>query len=516
MSTHSTRASGETRFVGNDRVLFGIIFGVLAFWLFAQTTLNISPVMAADLGIETGVMNIAVSITALFSGIFIVVVGSLADRFGRVKMVQIGFVLSIIGSLLVGSAPSGGLASVFLMLGRILQGLSGAFIMPASLALVKAYWDGAARQRAISLWSIGSWGGSGFAALFGGVMAENVGWRWIFFAAAAISLLGMLMVAGTPESRAASTGAYKFDTAGVLTFMVMMVALQVFATQGGAMGWTSLPTLGLLAGSVVFAVLFYRIESGNPNGFVDFALFRNMTYTGATISNFLLNATAGILIVAMLLVQVGGGMTAQQAGFLTIGYAVAIVAFIRVGEKLLRRFGPRPPMIWGSLIVGAAIACLLPTNLTLGAYKPLAVAGFTLFGLGLAFYATPSTDAALSALPDAQAGSGAGIYKMASSLGASFGVAISATVFTALSGGNRSIAWIEGVISYLGRQDNLAVRQAAFFALAINLLMVVAAIVSIVVTIPGRKRSEGARVSGATVVGGDPGIIKRARSRARS
>ena len=482
--------SGRNDFVGNDRLLFGIIFGVLAFWLFAQTTLNISPVMAADLGIETSVMNIAVSITALFSGIFIVVIGSLADRFGRVMMVRIGFVLSIIGSLLVGFAPSGSLASLFLMAGRILQGLSGAFIMSASLALIKAYWQGAARQRAVSLWSIGSWGGSGFAALFGGLMAQNVGWRWIFFAAAALSLVGMLMIGGTPESKAETTGAYKFDTAGVLAFMVMMISLQVFATQGASLGWTSLAALGLLAAGIVFGILFFRIESGNPNGFVNFKLFRNMTYTGATISNFLLNATAGILIVAMMLVQAGGGMTAQQAGFLTIGYAVAIVAFIRVGEKLLQRFGPRRPMIWGSLIVGAAIACLMPTNLMLGTYKILAVAGFTLFGLGLAFYATPSTDAALSALPDDQAGSGSGIYKMASSLGASFGVAISATIFTALSESNQSVAWIEGVISYLGRQDNLAVRQAAFFALAVNLLMVIAAIISIMVTIPRRKPIE--------------------------
>lgn len=487
MTAQSSRVGGETRFVGNDRVLFGIIFGVLAFWLFAQTTLNISPVMADDLGVATSVMNIAVSITALFSGIFIVVVGGLADRLGRVKVVRIGFVLSIVGSLLVGLAPSGSLATTFLMLGRIIQGLSGAFIMPASLALLKAYWDGAARQRAVSLWSMGSWGGSGFAALFGGLMAENVGWRWIFFAGAAISLLGLLMMAGTPESKADTKGAYRFDTAGVLTFMVMMVSLQVFATQGGNLGWTSLPTLGLLAAGIVFGILFFRIESGNPNGFVDFGLFRNMTYTGATISNFLLNATAGILIVAMMLVQAGGGMTAQAAGFLTLGYAVAIMAFIRVGEKLLQRFGPRRPMIWGSLIVGAAVACLMPTNVTLAVYKVLAVVGFTLFGLGLAFYATPSTDAALSALPDDQAGSGAGIYKMASSLGASFGVAISATVFTALSDRDRPVQWIEGVISYLGRQDNLAVRQAAFFALAINLLMVLAAIVSIMATIPKRR-----------------------------
>jgi DHA2 family multidrug resistance protein-like MFS transporter len=412
-------------------------------------------------------------------------------------MVRIGLVLSIAGSLLIALAPSGGLAPVFLMLGRILQGLSGAFIMSASLALIKAYWSGAARQRAVSLWSMGSWGGSGFAALFGGLMAENVGWRAIFFAAAAISLIGMLMIGGTPESRAEARGKYRFDTAGVLTFMVMMIALQVFATQGAALGWTSMAALGLLAAGIIAGVLFFRIESGNPDGFVDFKLFRNMTYTGATISNFLLNATAGILIVAMMLVQAGGGMTAQQAGILTIGYAVAIVAFIRVGEKLLQRFGPRKPMLWGSAIVGIAIALLLPTNLMLGTYKLLAVAGFTLFGLGLAFYATPSTDAALSALPDDQAGSGSGIYKMASSLGASFGVAISATIFTAMSSSSSSGQWIEGVITYLGRQDNVAIRRAAFFALAVNLLMVIAAIISIMVTIPARRPAADASRDGS-------------------
>ena len=155
---------------------------------------------------------------------------------------------------------------------------------------------------------------------------------------------------------------------------------------------------------------------------------------------------------------------------LTLGYAIAIVAFIRVGEKLLQRFGARKPMIWGSLIVGLSIAMLMPTQLLLRQYTILAVASYTLFGLGLAFYATPSTDAALSNLPDDQAGSGSGLYKMASSLGASFGVAISAAIFTALSGDSGSTRWLEGVITFAGRQDNVAVRQAALIALAFNLL----------------------------------------------
>jgi MFS transporter, DHA2 family, multidrug resistance protein len=100
-------ARAPSGYRGDDKLLFGIILGVLAFWLFAQTTLNIAPAMAADLNVATSVMNIAVSITALFSGIFIVVIGGLADRLGRVKILMWGFVLSIVGSLLVGVAPPG-------------------------------------------------------------------------------------------------------------------------------------------------------------------------------------------------------------------------------------------------------------------------------------------------------------------------------------------------------------------------------------------------------------------------
>jgi DHA2 family multidrug resistance protein-like MFS transporter len=78
---------------------------------------------------------------------------------------------------------------------------------------------------------------------------------------------------------------------------------------------------------------------------------------------------------------------------------------------------------------------------------------------------------------------------MASSLGASFGVAISAAIFTALSADDEPMQWLEGVITFAGRQDNVGLRQAALIALAFNLLMVVAAIVSITLTVPkGRGR----------------------------
>jgi DHA2 family multidrug resistance protein-like MFS transporter len=486
-ASHAGRTAGV--FVGNDRLLFGMILGVVTFWLFAQSTLNIAPDMQRDLGLAAGTMTNAVAMAALFSGIFIVVMGGLADRLGRMRILRLGFVFGIAGSLLVGLAPAGPLATPMLLLGRAVQGLSAACIMPSSLSLVKAYWDGPARQRAVSLWSIGSWGGAGLGALFGGVMAQSLGWRWIFFFSVGVSLLGLWLVRGTPESRSAAKGDYRFDLPGILAFMVAMVALQVLVTQGSSIGWGSPMAIGLAIATVVAAIAFFRIESGNANGFVDFRLFRNPVYTGATVSNFLVNATVGMQLVSLQLVQMGGGMSAQQAGLLTLGYAIAIIAFIRVGEKLLQRFGPRKPMIWGCAITGLAIALLMPTNVMLDAYRVIAVVAYTLFGLGLAFYATPPTDAALSSLPMDQSGSGSGIYKMASSLGAALGVAISGAIFAALGAGT-GIRWLEGVVTFQGRIDNLAVREAAMVALGFNLLMVAVAIASIVLTIPPGKRRE--------------------------
>lgn len=484
---NQTVSSTETPFQGNDKLLFGMILGVVAFWLFAQTTLNIAPDMEKSLGIETSVMNIAVSITALFSGMFIVVMGGLADRAGRMKILNLGFILGIIGALLIALSPTGGLAVPFLMLGRIVQGLSAACIMPASLALVKTYWDGEARQRAISMWSIGSWGGSGLCAFVGGIMSQSFGWRSIFFVCAAISVVGLLMVRGTPESKVEKTGKQKFDWPGVITFMITMIALQIVVTQGSAFGWASTTTVALVIATAIFGTLFFWFENRVDNSFVDFNLFKNPTYTGATLSNLLLNGVAGMLIVSLQLVQLGGNMTAQSAGFLTVGYAVAIIGFIRVGEKLLQRFGSRKPMLWGTLVTGLSIMLLLPTNLMLEQYRIIAVIAYILFGIGLALYATPSTDAALSNLPAEQVGAGAGIYKMASSLGAAFGVAISAAIFTTLRGDSSSISWLNNVVPFVGRQDNIAIREAATVALLFNLLMVIMALISIALTIPKKK-----------------------------
>jgi DHA2 family multidrug resistance protein-like MFS transporter len=484
---------------GNNRLISGIVLAVITFWLFAQTTLNIAPAMRADLRISESLNNIAVSITALFSGIFIVVAGSLADRLGRVRLTNVGLALSILGSLLIAISPSG--TVVFLMAGRIIQGLSAACIMPATLALMKTYFADKERQRALSFWSIGSWGGSGVCSLFGGLVASSLGWRWIFWMSIAVAMLSYLLIKGTPESRMPDAEHRRFDWAGFIAFIIAMVTVNVVIGQGSALGWLSPMVIGL---SIVFAVaaaVFFKVESGNSASFVDLSLFQNKTYSGATLSNFLLNGAAGTLLVSLSLVQQAAGLSSMQSGLLTVGYLVAILSTIRVGEKLLQRMGARKPMLLGSAITATGILLATCTFLLAGQYMIVAFVGFTLFGIGLGFYATPSTDAALSNVPNDKAGAASGIYKMASSLGSAFGVAISAALFTALRSGDASLVPFLSEV-FLGKTGNIDIRFAAGMALLFNLFMVVIAFLAIAVTVPKDDPAEVAAESIAEGPGG--------------
>jgi MFS transporter, DHA2 family, multidrug resistance protein len=476
----STTAATANTHRGANRLILGIVLAVITFWLFAQTTLNVAPTMREELRISESLNNIAVSITALFSGIFIVVAGGLADRVGRLKITYFGLALSVVGSLLIAISPAGTIA--FLMTGRVIQGLSAACIMPATLALIKDYFDGKERQRAVSYWSIGSWGGSGVSALFGGLVASSLGWRWIFLMSIVVAVISFVLLRGAPESKVTSQEKRRFDWYGFTSFIISMVAVNIVIGQGSALGWLNpvVVTLGVVF--VLAAVVFFRVESRNPDGFVDLRLFNNKTYAGATLSNFLLNGAAGTLLVALSLVQQGAGLSSLQSGLLTIGYLVAILSTIRVGEKLLQRMGARKPMLIGCAITATGILLTTFTFLLVRQYMIAAFVGFTLFGVGLGFYATPSTDAALSNVPNEKAGAASGIYKMASSLGAAFGVAISAALFTSLSGLSASFAPLSDL--FLGRTDNVGIRLAAAVALLFNVIMVIVAIIAIAVTVP--------------------------------
>ncbi|RHW40363.1 MFS transporter [Neobacillus notoginsengisoli] len=454
----------EASYKGTNKLIIGIVFGVITFWLFAQSMVNVVPAVQKDLGISFGMVNVGISLTALFSGMFIVAAGGIADKVGRKKLTYLGLIFSIIGSLCLILANGAAL----LIIGRVIQGLSGACIMPATIALMKEYFEGAERQRALSYWSIGSWGGSGVCSFAGGAIATYLGWRWIFIFSIVFALLAMWLIKDTPESKGEESGKFNFDFGGLAIFIVTMLALNLVITRGKDFGWTSPLTLGLVAVFIIGLIIFISVEKKKEHALIDFSLFKNKPYSGATISNFLLNAVAGTLVIANTYIQVGRGFTSFQAGMLSLGYLVAVLAMIRVGEKILQRAGAKAPMVWGSILTAIGVAVMGLTFLPGFVYTVVVFIGFATFGIGLGIYATPSTDTAVSSAPGNKIGEASGLYKMASSLGGSFGVAISTAVYS----GVNSVASLE---------------SAAAAGIITNVVFAVLSLLSILAFIPGKK-----------------------------
>ncbi|NDJ57823.1 MFS transporter [Enterobacteriaceae bacterium 4M9] len=420
----------DARFVGNDRLLTGIVLGVLTFWLFAQSMINVVPAIEASVAIPVETLTMAVSLSALFSGCFIVASGGLADRFGRMRLTRIGLVLSIAGSLMLVVAQG----PLLFLLGRAVQGFSAACIMPATLALLKDWYDGKARQRAVSFWVIGSWGGSGLSSIVGGAIATGLGWRWIFIVSSAVALLSLYLLRNAPESRSVTAARTKLDWAGLVSLAAALVLLNLFISKGRVWGWFSVESLTMLAAAVVVALCFWRIERARQGGnaLIDFELFRNRAWNGATLSNMLLNGCIGTMMVASIYMQQGRAFSSFKVGMMTLGYLIMVLAMIRVGEKLLQRYGARIPMLAGPAITGAGVMMLSFTFLGDTAYVVNVALAYVLFGFGLGCYATPSTDTAVTNAPAEKLGVASGLYKMGSSLGGAFGIAGSASLFALL------------------------------------------------------------------------------------
>lgn len=425
----TTIPQNESAFQGNDKLLIGMVLGVLTFWLFYQSMFNVVPSIQRDLGMSDSSLNAVISLGSLFSGCFIILMGGLADRFGRVRFTYIGFSLNILACLVLYFSPN----AVMFGLGRVLQGLSAACIMPATLSIIKNYYHGTDRQRAFSFWSIGSFGGSGLSSFVGGAIATAMGWKSIFLLSIAISVVGMLLIRGTPESKATQLATSRYDYVGLFSCVLGLLCLNLLITKGFRLGLANSFTLTMLIGAIVMGITFFRTEiKMKDRAFLDFSLFKNRGYNGACLSNFLLNCMAGTIIIVNTYLQKGHGLTAFEAGVKSLGYVAMVMIMIRISEKLLQKFGYKTPMWLGTAITALGALGLSMTFISHDAYMWWVFVSFAVFGFGLGCYSTPAADCAMVNVPLDKAGVAAGVFKMASALGASFGIATGATIFSAL------------------------------------------------------------------------------------
>ncbi|MEJ7153262.1 MFS transporter [Staphylococcus ureilyticus] len=432
--------------VSGSKLLTGIVLSILTYWLFAQAFLNIGPKIQTTFDASPDIVNISVSLTSFVTGVFMVVAGNISDKFGKVKLTRIALVLSIVGSLML--IASGNV--VMLLLGRIVQGLSAAIIMPATISIVNDFFDGDDRQKALSFWSIGAFGGTGLSSFFAGALATFIFWQSIFILSIILSIVALVLLRKLPESRINKAETSPFDYIGLIIFIIMIGSISFVITQGYKIGWLNAVTVILFVIFLICIYIFFKVERVKKVPFIDLDLFKNRPYIGAVLANFLLNTGVGVIALLNMYVQSCLKLTAFQAGLLTLPYLISLLLVIRLGEKSIKRFGAKRAMIIGPIFTGLGVLMFSLTFFDTTLYIVVALIGAICFGGGTGLFATPALSTAVSTTPPEKVGVASGIFKMGSTLGGAFGIAIMTSIFTGIIQSGQSIHIAAGVGFIMG------------------------------------------------------------------
>lgn len=354
------------------------------------------------------------------AGALIIVGGRVGDMFGRRRVFTIGTAFVLVGSVVAALSTS----PQILILGRVLEGVGAAAILPSALAIIAVTFTGKQRDTAIAAWIAVCWGAQAFGPLVGGVIVEGLSWRWIFWINLPIGIAALALTWwSTPESRGShATG--RIDVPGVVTLVGSIFVLSWALVQFDTLSTAAF--VGLLGASVALLVVFVLIERRVASPVIDLSVFRMRRFDGAVLANLIANFVfGGVIFFMALYLQVVEGYEPLKAGLLLLPATIPILIVNPLGNWLGQRFGPSRPTAVGMACLAVAAFLLLDLS---GDYSAL-IAPFILIGVGIGLQITPC--AATAVEDPGQAGEGvvSGVFKASSMIGGSLGVAVGTAVF---------------------------------------------------------------------------------------
>ncbi|TML62014.1 MAG: DHA2 family efflux MFS transporter permease subunit [Actinobacteria bacterium] len=385
------------------------------------------PSIQKDLQIREETVQWVIIAYAITFGGFLLLGGRMADLLGRRRIFVGGLILFTLASLVCGLASSAGV----LIAARAVQGVGAAIISPAALSIVTTtFTEGAERNKALGIW--GALGGSGAAAgvLFGGILTKYLGWAWIFFVNVPV---GALVFALTwplvPESRA-QLGHRRFDAAGAVAVTGGLALLVYAISKAPDVGWGSARTILFLLASVALLAAFTLWELRTEAPIMPFRIFRIRSLAAANVVGFLLGAVIfANFFVLTLYVQQVLGWSALKTGLTFLATAGTTVIWAGVSQALVTRYGTRPVLVLGMLVLAASLGWY--TQIPVGGhYWPDLLPAYVTFALGLAFSFIPVSIAALAQVEPHEAGLASGLINTNQQIGGAIGVAVAATIFT--------------------------------------------------------------------------------------
>lgn len=352
--------------------------------------------------------------------------GRLSDLVGRRRTYVVGVTLFLAGSALSGLSQS----MTQLILFRALQGLGAGSLITLGMTVVGDLYELEARARMQGYFS-GVWGGASLVGpLIGGLLADHVSWRWVFYinlpfgALAALAIFWGLPGRATPERRVS------IDYAGTGLFALAVSALLLGLVEAGrGASWLTPLVLGMLALAAALLITFVAVERRAAAPLIPLDLFRGPMFRAAALTGFLAGmAMFGAVSFIPLYVQAVVGTTATQAGFVLTPFMLGWVSCSILSTRLVLRVGYRAVVVTG--MTGLALAFFLMVEWAPGMSRTTAMRDVLLAGIGMGFNMVPMLIAVQSSVPRTILGAATSVTQFFRTIGGAIGIAVMGTVMS--------------------------------------------------------------------------------------
>jgi len=331
--------------------------------------------------------------------------GSFGDLFGRKRVFQVGVVIFALASVMCALAPTDGA----LVLGRVAQGIGGALLTPASLAILEASFRQEDRPRAIGAWSGLSGVASAVGPFVGGWLVDAASWRWIFLLNLPLAVVVVGITARHVPESFDPRADRRIDWAGAVLVAASLGSLSWGLISAGDRGWGAPAVVFSLVTGVVAMAAFVVVEARSKHPMLPLDIFRSAQFRAANLVTISVYAAlGGVFFLLTLQLQQVLGYSALEAGAASLPITLLMLTLSARSGQLAARIGPRLQMTVGPLLV--AVGILLMARIEPGvSYWAAVLPAVVVMGLGLATTVAPLTSTALGSVDDRHAGVASGV-----------------------------------------------------------------------------------------------------------
>jgi EmrB/QacA subfamily drug resistance transporter len=411
-------------------IIIYLALGGLSFAVLQSLVAPALSTIGTDLGASTSNVSWILTAYLLSASVLTPILGRLGDMMGKRKILIVVLVLLLAGTLLAALAPNLGV----LIVARALQGAAGA-VMPLSIGIVR---DELPREKVsvtIGLLSAIFGVGAGVGIVAAGPIVQHLDWHWLFWLPLVLIVIALLgVIFGMPESPVRKPG--RLDLVGTAILTVSLVSILLAISEGESWGWGSFKTIGLLALGAVALVAFVLVELRVKEPLIDVRLFTiRGVWTAHVVALVVGFAMFGTFVLVPTLLQLpsalgyGFGKTVSEAGLFLLPTVITMVVFAPVAGILIRKIGPKTPMLLGAIFVTAAF--VLPA-IGHGEMWQVVTSGI-LTGAGIGFALASTSNAIIESVPAGQTGEAISANTIARTIGSSIGTAVIAALITSHS-----------------------------------------------------------------------------------